>query len=94
MNYTKGEWKAKERLNDNCIRIISTLDGSFQTHIIGEVFGTHGEDLANAHLIAAAPALYRALKNVHKDYDSNYWPSALNLEQAAKALAKAEGREE
>jgi hypothetical protein len=51
---------------------------------------TEEEVEANAHLIAAAPDLYEALKAMLKYYDTPSGPADL-LAQATAAIAKADG---
>ncbi len=103
MNYTKGKWEVKTRLNDNFIRISSLPPDTFQTIQIAEVFGTHGEDLANAHLISAAPDMYKWMHDFGLHVSVNYVevdgilkPSYIidedYLELKHKILAKAEGK--
>lgn len=69
MDYTKGEWETELRANENIIRIKATPPNSFQTHQIGEVYGTHGEDLINARLIIYAPIMYEALIQVKEMFE-------------------------
>lgn len=93
MEYTSGNWRGELREDDNVRRIYSGFEA------IADVFGTNGEDEANAHLIASAPALYEALKKlvvhfklsphlqaVRDGYDEDY------IEKGLKALTKAEGK--
>jgi len=47
--------------------------------------------LANAHLIAAAPAMYEALKFVEERLVRSGYPDGPNLQAIRKALAQAEG---
>ena len=87
MNYTKGEWK-----------VVSDPQGKF-TDIFGEVGMpiatiTHfskdrTQDLADAQLIAAAPALYEALKSV---MGMGTIVDSHEKDMALKALAKVEGK--
>jgi len=69
MEYTKGEWENEED------GVITATDGKQ----IASVFPR--DRLANAHLIAAAPDMYEALRAL-----------AVFLDSAFKALAKAEGK--
>ncbi len=57
-HYTKGEWKLELRPADNVYRIRTDND------IIADVFGTNGEDKANAHLIAAAPRMIKFIRQL------------------------------
>jgi len=85
VNYTKGEWRI-HNLDDFNGYDIETKSGIS----IGSIIGKREQDLANAHLIAASPDLYEALKAL-VEYQSNYGGVAPNLANAIKALAKAEG---
>jgi hypothetical protein len=69
MDYTKGEWKA-----DKTKVIIPVKDGFnptkyHPTYIVAQCSTycspPYSEAAANAHLIAAAPKMYEALKEVH-----------------------------
>ena len=96
MNYTKGEWRAVPVPEMNVNRIMSYAP-EYYREAIADVFGINGVDEANAQLIAAAPMLYEALKELCSQYgvdeeraayfkDPEYW------QQSLKAIAKAEGR--
>ena len=88
LNYTKGEWRIHPTHKTD---VYALRDGS---HFIAECGNPHlpnGEDLANAQLIASAPDMYEALKEIVS------WKDATNVKfptyamgQAEKALAKAE----
>ena len=106
MNYTKGEWKV-EYPNWTMIAVL-TMDEEvgYETYkYIAEVNPCEdgrfldGEETANAHLIAAAPDMYEALKGLCIAYNMDEHSIILNQdpeywERTFKALAKAEGREE
>ena len=93
-HYTKGEWKVKRQ------RIISVDNGN-------EIIATTkspplmptGQAEANAHLIAAAPDMYEALKVARNEIErlamvTGYEGEAHfpKLEQINEALAKAEDK--
>jgi alpha-N-acetylglucosamine transferase len=89
MNYTKGEWK-KVIVGERAETLfIKTLD-----EIICEVFPIPNEGLANAHLIAAAPDMYEALRELYRilEEDEDYKRYNPKMKQAEQALAKAEGK--
>lgn len=107
MTHTKGIWRVEED-NFGCKNIVSDVaeEGIFSlgyTHGLGN----EDEDLANAHLIAAAPAMYEALKGIllvaipcenskmefEKTYLGVFKVLGNRLEEAVSALAKAESRE-
>jgi hypothetical protein len=48
-------------------------------------------DTANAHLIAAAPALYKALERLVANLDEGDFISTTRIDEALAALAKARG---
>jgi len=115
MDYTKGEWKADERVgvvavyadnesnrncldgeSDNCIYWGSGYqeyneDGSFKQ------WNVSPEKIANAHLIAESPAMYKALKQVlrQREYETQHMletdPMYLNIK---KILNKVGGKNE
>ncbi len=89
MNYTKGKWKLEED------GVILASDGKQ----IASVFPRDRRD--NAHLIAAAPEMYEALRRFMPNKDDplaqppfrGMWEvTGEALEQARLALAKAEGK--
>ena len=89
MNYTKGEWKL-----DNCgtaifasNRLVANCGGYSLSQHETE---TLAENKTNAHLIASAPDIYEALKEI---INSETITSKDNFNKALKALAKAEGKE-
>ena len=92
LNYTKGEWRI-EHYPDSQIKIHSGFESICGLTYDGKVAD---EVEANAHLIAAAPDMYEALERlvdylnylgVPEDCEDQY-------EEANKALAKAEGKED
>ena len=89
-NYTKGEWKIEYPANDGIrARIIVGENGS----VIATV-----NDEANAQLIASAPDLHEALKELLKWAELSYsddtgeWADENDpaIVQTKKALARAE----
>lgn len=97
MNYTKGEWDIHNqdlRYGDELI-IHPQADEGGTYPFYCKVGGW--QKVANAHLIAACPDMYEALKAVD-DYLSAPYPENMKLKQIAanklvSALAKAEGKE-
>lgn len=51
---------------------------------------TYAEAEANAHLIAAAPAMYEALESAARYLDPFHFPEAVRLVDAALAKARGE----
>ncbi len=90
MEYTKGEWKASEQEQDfygkDYYAVRSIHDGRIQR--VADVWIE-----ANAHLIAAAPDMYEALKSIVKDVDETGYCRVHHIVTGQQALAKAEGRE-
>jgi ABC-type transporter lipoprotein component MlaA len=97
--WSPGPWRINgpSRLRDDSVQILDG-EGDTVTHVcaddtmeigdgsIAEVLS--GKAKANARLIAAAPELYEALRDLlHED-----GPSRNSWERARSALAKAEGR--
>ena len=92
MEYTKGEWKVIQKKASK----VPFFDG-FTLSVEGgkllialcdrEKWDNKKQRLANAHLIAAAPDMYEALKEI-LTYDKIEYFKAKWVE----ALAKAEGR--
>ena len=100
MNYTKGEWKV-QHYNKNKLYVISDYSQIAQmlyTETRGMV-GTPEQREANAHLISAAPEMYKALKTVREQVANFLYPKVKLLSSKElivlmdKALAKAEGKE-
>jgi len=94
MEHTKGEWI----LSAGCFaRQVKTYVTNTDLEVIAGVeANTEKEVLANAHLIAAAPDMYEALKSID-DYLSAPYPENMKLKQIAAdklviALNKAEGK--
>lgn len=86
MNYTEGEWKVN-RLDDGTVAIRVEVRNSLIRIATMPLSG----NLANANLIAAAPNMYKALKEAQELIADTAHPIAeYNIEQA---LAKAEGKE-
>jgi len=111
MNYTKGEWRLGEAFSFTYRLYSSEKPDSYRIADInagGSKFTkiTLAEAEANAHLIAAAPDMYEALKRLLEktdlliteecDHDVGIcWCSYKNARfQAAHVVAKAEGKEE
>lgn len=98
--YTKGEWKQTSsgfEFGNGIRKFVSQQNGGH--YIIAEVGGkTENEALSNAHLIAAAPDLYEALKVAltcvelwRAECKDSYHISPV-ITQISKAINKAEGK--
>lgn len=99
MNYTKGEWK-HQRTSDGQLIYVDPTDSNEDAEIALVYDIMSDEDTANAHLIAAAPDMYEALKG----YGQVYAEALRTVEpeyrimvsdfftKIAHALAKAEGK--
>lgn len=100
MKFTKGDWKAYFGYDgqfDYEPRILVTLDsppyiGWRADQCVAIVrYITQKETNANAHLIAAAPTFYQALKDIVERHEQGLaLGETLELEPAREALAKAE----
>jgi hypothetical protein len=88
MNYTKGEWKIRVHGLTNVIEVATPEKVRAKVYTVAE--GIYKKE--NAHLIAAAPELYEALKEVINQLYTAGSVSLGDLEIAEKALAKAEGK--
>jgi hypothetical protein len=87
--HTPGPWAADPC--DGCVMVLSS-DGETVATVHG---GNEKTDSANAALIAAAPDMYAALRDLLSDAeaaDMAQGPHAGSLIEARKSLAKAEGR--
>jgi len=81
MNYTKGKWKVDKQGRDYPNMVIEPTSG----RVIADCYDSE----ANAHLIASAPDMYEALREICRRYDED---GILDISPARKALAKAEGK--
>ncbi len=95
MNYTKGKWKVtcsspnNPKARDKFYSIISICGASEIELAKLSPFRNFPETEANANLIAAAPAIYEALKAL---VNTPYEESGLALAIGRQALAQAEGK--
>lgn len=107
MKHTRGPWHwSGDSLTHRSFQIYSPYGGvgGGQTHICTTNDLPHsllvardvGEAMANARLIAAAPELLQALKRVLSSIPITGTSTALayDIRDAARAIAKAEGRTE
>lgn len=97
MKYTPGPWYANMEPGVNAPVYIKGEKGTFP--IVDFVYGKEGDSdnnyenaKANAQLIAAAPELLEALKSLTDKCDKGGWLQE-EIDQARKAIAKAEDRE-
>ena len=97
--YTPGPWEVINEFNvyGKGHRLVAACGGRSQNY---DVENNHIEKVASAHLIAAAPDMYEALKQICNDCDpaEKYCPDSFEEEKRicidcyiGKALAKAEG---
>ena len=89
-DYTKGEWKVTKWLQKYGFNVFSE-EGGFVASVPMNVGLEHTmiEAEANAHLIAAAPKLYEACKELVKRNRSGY---QISLDGIKQALALVEGK--
>ncbi len=94
MNYTKGEWKVTQWIEKHGFNVFSET-GGFVASVPMNVGLEHTmiEAGANAHLIAAAPDMYEALKALVK-YHEREGKAIPCLVDATEALAKAEVKDD
>ena len=91
MEYTKGEWKVEEVGDCSLIMMDNQtcVARTFKTY-----YPTEAEE-ANAHLIAAAPEIYEALKRLMEaleEHGSVHNDVRIAYNLTKPALAKAEGK--
>ena len=83
--FTQGEWQFAQR---NAHEITTTFVGvKIGNEYIDIGFYNDGKDRANAHLIAAAPDMYRVLKKLSQPYGRE----DVSDEEIETVLAKADG---
>ena len=96
MNYKKGEWYVEDR--HTSLAVLCIPEGKDFPIVIADLDTsdcTLLEDEANAHLIAAAPDMYEALKeatkamSITKEGDPTFAPSRNTIVKMKSALAKA-----
>ena len=92
-DYTKGGWHYNKALGRIFARIAGPTDSEFLAEVAIISNDNTPEAEANAHLIAAAPDVYEALKEARitlalEGYEESY-PAIVN---ADKALAKADSK--
>lgn len=89
MEHTKGEWIVKENGKYETPSIWGSFPDGSGTQEICRVKDTYamGTTGANAHLIAAAPDMYEALKGIVADLENVVHPDV--LEATLAALLKA-----
>jgi len=95
--HTAGPWNVTEHFNghkgDDKYR---SVQSSSQGFYIAEILGDVPDHVANAHLIASAPDLLAACKNLRAiihDYltHAQQRDCAIDLEAADKTISRAEG---
>lgn len=99
--YTKGPWEAVQYPEGWAVRTVYVSDEGYRTTTWPAVINAAGQpNEANAHLIAASPDMYEALKEVTKELSA--WAEiTINgvadtrllgmVSRAKAALSKAEG---
>src|SRR3972149_3811023 len=95
--YTRGDWKYY-RDSMTATTAVCAEDGmGFFSKEVARIRGDNQEETdANAHLIAAAPAMYEALGELMQSVLEEMGLAAGQLDgwfKAKRALAKAEGQE-
>jgi len=88
MKHTPGPWGFEDKDNDHMITAGKDSRGRFR-YVCDPSYSPNKQERANAHLIAAAPELYAALKHIlwNDRISSDEW-----LLKTRAAIAKAEGR--
>ena len=89
--HTPGPWYPHYAKADHCLS--SSVWGKEPGNQVAVIGGKSLETMnANAALIAAAPAMYEALKFVEERLVRSGYPDGPNLQAIRKALAQAEAR--
>lgn len=93
MKHTKGPWYTKGKSINIADQHIVYNEETGRDIAICYGVGSPGEAEANAHLIAAAPELLKALKDVVEFVDDHGdWTGYPAFKQAYDAINKAEGK--
>jgi len=105
MEYTKGEWEAEQSYSGDFLVKVGEFRPTVICHTRQDISRIDYDEMrANANLMAAAPDMYEALRDVlllhGKDFDklhrgvggTTFWGKSLLA--AVNALAKAEGKGE
>ena len=90
LNYTKGEWKARYAGHD-LPWYIDAENREVAKVLVYPVYPDN-EAQANAQLISATPALYKAVRQALIDIDRTGYTKVPHIVEMQKALAKAEGK--
>ena len=92
-NWTKGKWVVKQGHYPSIVNV--DCGGRMDIRIVVDATNLDFQDTqerqANANLIAAAPELYEALKQVLEDDNLLDYVQTETLYRCEKALAKARG---
>ena len=89
--HTPGPWHLSECATQTTKAGIVSIDGLHITDVNG--YGmTDSQNQVNAHLIAAAPAMYEALQLMVHAAQCGLVQAPRNIELARQALAQAEGK--
>jgi len=86
IKHTRGPWEAV-----HCINRPHTIQIESPEGILAEVFGSSGENAANARLIAAAPDLLYMLRWLAYNAERSGADMGLALDVAKDTIAKATG---
>ncbi len=93
MNITKGKWEVKYEFNVFCGNRIIAPCGGHANNVDNE--RVRIENIANAHLIAAAPKMYDALVHIAEYWNGGSESAVDAIEEAIttaeEALAEARG---
>lgn len=99
-NWTPGPWQRSPSQGSGG-SFIEHIDQEYVGHMVAFVHASHGmfdapvateRDVANAHLVAAAPELYEALDQAVTSMRDSGYPASNSAVKAAKAaLSKTRG---
>lgn len=97
MTHTPGPWHITEghEHSEDCPLNVWSPDGRIVAAIVGQgeylLDDPTDEGRANAHLIAAAPDLYDALRVLVRELKLGRTPLAADIQAAVNALSKGDG---
>ena len=84
MNYTKGEWKVEDATQVVVGERLVANTGGYSTNYTLE----REQNEANARLIAAAPDMYEALKDIIEQAEKTHFPIGADLANSIRVFGK------
>src|SRR5690554_6202744 len=90
-DFTDGNWEVREQTKSQGVEVVCVKNDEYRrTKRVAFAKGVRNKNHANAHLISAAPDMYRALREIvsNSSIQANF---PHECEVAEAALAKADG---